>query len=272
LAGGLRRWLEHPLTRGLPLDDPRTTEQRRRIVREKPFLRRIYEDWYRMLARDVPSVRGAGAVEGAALELGSGAGFLSETGLIPGLVTSDVFPIAGVDRVIDARALPFIDGALRAILLTDVLHHISEPRRFLTEAARCVRPGGVITMIEPWVTPWSRLVYTRLHHEPFRPDAQAWEFPEAGPLSGANGALPWIMFRRDRALLERAFPAWRIARVRPFMPLRYLLSGGVSMRSLMPGWSHGFWRAAEGLMSPLARATAMFVHATLRRTDAPIGE
>ena len=39
----LKHWLEHPLTRGLDLDDPRTTHLRRRVLDEKRFLRRIYE-------------------------------------------------------------------------------------------------------------------------------------------------------------------------------------------------------------------------------------
>src|SRR5439155_19313772 len=126
------------------------------------------------------------------------------------------------------------DGSLRAIVMTDVFHHLPRSRDFFREATRIVRPGGVMAMIEPWVTPWSKLVYTRLHHEPFRPDATEWEFPSTGPLSGANGALPWIVFHRDRGVFQRDFPQWQIERVDPIMPLRYLLSGGVSMRSLVP--------------------------------------
>jgi SAM-dependent methyltransferase len=243
-------------------------------VREKPFLRRLYVDWYRALAAAVP--RPADEHD-MALELGSGGGFLAETGLIPALITSDVFPVPGVDRVIDARRLPMPDASLRAIVMVDVLHHIAEPRVFLREASRCVRPGGVMTMIEPWVTPWSRLVYTRLHHEPFRPDAASWEFPSTGALSGANGALPWILFARDREQFHREFPGWqgspaaedrgrsRPASIRPMMPLRYLISGGVSMRSLMPGWSYPLWSAIEGAAGPLLGLTAMFAHVTLRR-------
>lgn len=260
----LRARLEHPLTRGLALDDPATTALRRRIVREKPFLRRLYLDWYRALAHAVPRPVGE---HDMALELGSGGGFLAETGLIPGLITSDVMPVPGVDRVIDARRLPMPDASLRAIVMVDVLHHIAEPRIFLREASRCVRSGGVMTMIEPWVTPWSRLVYRCLHHEPFRPEAPSWEFPPAGALSGANGALPWILFARDRAKFHREFPGWRDGpeSIRPMMPVRYLLSGGVSMRSLMPGWSYPLWAAIEGAARPFRSLTAMFAHVTLRR-------
>jgi hypothetical protein len=57
-------------------------------------------------------------------------------------------------------------------------------------------------MIEPWVSTLSRPIYTRLHHEPFNPDAKDWSFPDTGPLSGANGALPWIIFQRDRHHFE----------------------------------------------------------------------
>jgi SAM-dependent methyltransferase len=259
--GGARAWLAHPLTRGMALDDPRTTALRREIVRSKPFLRRLYGDWYRALAAAVPPG------EGGVLELGSGAGFLAE--FVPGLITSDVFACPGVQRVVDARELPFAPGELRAILMTDVLHHVSEARRFFAGAARCVRPGGVVSMIEPWVTPWSRVVYRRLHHEPFRPEAAEWEFPASGPLSGANGALPWIIFERDRAVFEREFPHWRIAGIRPQMPLRYLLSGGVSMRSLLPGAAYGAARGVERLLSPLMRRLGMFAHVTLVRTGEP---
>ena len=233
------RLLALPATRGLDLDAPETTALRREIVRGKPFLRAIYEEWYGLLASNVPPP------PGDVLELGSGAGFLGE--FVPGLITSDVFPVPGVDRVVDARSLPFADGALRAIAMTNVLHHVPQVERFLAEAERCLRPGGRLVMIEPWNSAWARLVYRHLHHEPFQPGAADWGIPQSGPLSGANGALPWIVFHRDRARLQREFPALRVTEIRPMMPLRYLLSGGVSMRSLQPGWMHGPWRALERL-------------------------
>jgi len=94
-----------------------------------------------------------------------------------------------------------------------------------------------MVMIEPWVTSWSRLVYRHLHHEPFRPQATEWECPANGPLSGANGALPWMIFERDRDQFEREYLVWQVRLIKPLMPFRYLVSGGVSMRSLMPSWS-----------------------------------
>jgi hypothetical protein len=42
----LKEWLAHPLTRGLDINDPNVTHLRRRIIQEKPFLRKIYQEWY----------------------------------------------------------------------------------------------------------------------------------------------------------------------------------------------------------------------------------
>jgi SAM-dependent methyltransferase len=253
----LKAWLEHPLTRGIDIDDPATTWMRREIVRQKPFLRRIYEEWYTLLAAAVP------AAPAPAVELGAGAGFLEQ--YVPRLITSEIFRCPNITMVLDAQALPFADRSLRAIVMTDVLHHLPDVARFFAAAERCVQPGGVIAMIEPWVTPWARRVYTNLHHEPFLPEAASWTFPPTGPLSGANGAMPWIVFHRDRSRFEREFPGWAIETIRPLMPFRYLVSGGVSLRSLMPGWTFGAWTALERSLTPWMDRWAMFAFIVLRR-------
>ncbi len=231
----LNKILGHPLTRGLSVDDPRTTLLRQSIIQDKAFLRALYEEWYERII-------GALSNKNDVLELGSGAGFFQF--VLPEVITSEVFETPGVKLIADACALPLPDHSLDAIVMTDVFHHIPDVGRFFLEATRCVRPGGKIVMIEPWRTPWSEWVYTHLHSEPFYPDS-GWEIPSAGPLSGANGALPWIVFQRDRALFEAQYPQWRLKNIEPMMPFSYLLSGGVSMRNLLPGWMYRPIRVLE---------------------------
>ncbi len=243
--------------RGLDLDDPRTTLRRREVIRSRGFLRAVYREWYSLLAAELPPV------DGPVLELGSGAGFLAE--FVPGLVTSEVLPVPGVRTWMSAGALPFRAGTLRAILMTNVLHHLPDVRSFLREAARSLRAGGVAAAVEPWLTPWSRFVYTRLHHEPFDDRARSWDLPSSRPLSGANGALPWIVFKRDRAVFEEGFPSLRIRSLRPLMPFAYLLSGGFTAPGLLPGWAFRPWRRLETTFRPLERRLAMFALIVLER-------
>ena len=254
----IRSWLQHPLTREIDVDNPQTTALRRRIIHEKRFLYRIYLEWYQSIVQELPP--GTDPV----LELGSGAGFLEM--FIPGLITSEVLRASNVRVVLDARALPFSECSLRAIVMTDVLHHIPDVHSFFVEAARCVQPGGKIIMVEPWHTRWSRLIYQSLHHEPFLPEQQGWELPFGGPLSAANGALPWIIFCRDRAIFESKYPEWHIKPIRVWMPLRYLLSGGVSMRVGMPGWTFELSKQIEDRIYP-PRKWGMFAGIVLLRSQ-----
>jgi SAM-dependent methyltransferase len=242
------------------LDDPRCTGLRRQILLEKGFLRRLYEEWCRSVAAALPEG------DGPVVELGSGAGFLQE--FVSGLVTSDVLQVPGISLVQDGHKLPFRTGTLRAIVMIDVLHHLCRPRDFFREAARCVRSGGAVVMIEPWVSVWSEFVYTRLHHEPFDSMADRWEFPPSGALSGANGAIPWMIFERDVTTFRKEFPQWRIERLVPGMPVSYLLSGGMSMRSLAPPWVFRPVRAMERLLEPIMHKLAMFAQIELQRTNA----
>jgi hypothetical protein len=250
----IARWFQEPLARDRDIDSPETTHLRRQIIRNKPFLRRIYEDWYRWMLASLP------AEPGHVLEIGSGAGFLKDH--LPGLLTSDIFYVPGLSLVLDACRIPLAPNSLRAIVMTNVLHHIPHPRAFFTAAAGCVRTGGAILMMEPWNTRWSTWIYSHLHHEPFSQDAVEWEFPASGPLSGANGALPWILFERDRERFAAEFPNWGLESVTPEMPFRYLLSGGMSYRSLLPEASYGMVRSLE---NKLGGRGAMFAGIVLRR-------
>ena len=256
----LRRWLAHPLTRDVPIDDPRTTFLRRRIIREKLFLQqdlcrngigRLPRPFRRRPGRFLNWVRAPVSCENR----------------FHALITSEVFCDCRTSTLCLTACLYLLRTVtLRAIVMVDVLHHIANVHEtFLREATRCVRNSGAIVMIEPWVTHWSRLIYGKLHHEPFDPAAKQWEFPSSGPLSGANGALPWIVFERDRAKFEREFPDWQIGQIELQMPFRYLVSGGISMRTLSPERMFNVWRKIEHCLQPWMRSIAMFARIQLIR-------
>jgi SAM-dependent methyltransferase len=255
-------WLGGPSSPG-SLDASLLTAARAGQLRSeaKRFLCLIYAEWADRLAERLPS--GPGGV----LEVGSGAGLLAER--VPGLIRSDVLHCPGLHLIMDARQLALESGSLRAIVLCNVLHHVPDVESFLHEAARCLRPGGALLMLEPWVTAWSSLVWRLVRHEPFEP-ASGWELEEGGdPLARANVALPWILFERDWARLQRQFPTLLLRSVQPLMPFRYLLSGGFSRRALAPAWSFAAFRRLEEMLSPWMDRLAMFAQIELLRVGSP---
>ena len=246
--GLINSLLAHPLTKTLSVDDPRTTEIRHEIIQSKPFLKAVYQDWYKLIILDLRDSKNV-------LEIGSGASFLKS--FIPSIFTSEVMEVKNVDLVADATQLPFPNGSLDAIVMTDVLHHIPCSKDFFSEAIRCLRSGGKILMIEPWPTIWSEFIYKNLHSEPFNKDGD-WTIPLAGPLSGANGALPWILFHRDLAQFKEYFPQLKISKVDLMMPFSYLLSGGVSIRFSAPGFLYKLARYFESKLNQ--QRWAMFAY------------
>jgi hypothetical protein len=73
------------------------------------------------------------------------------------------------------------------------------------------------------------------------------------------------VFTRDRKLLDIKFPELETETIGPMMPLRYLLSGGVSMRSLVPGALYGPWRALEKAASHWNDKLGMFALFCIRK-------
>jgi SAM-dependent methyltransferase len=229
------------------------------VIRNKPFLSRLYADFYEEIRLAMPAM-----VQGFVVELGAGAGFLKNH--LPQLISGDVLPSRFIDVCFDARNLPFKPNSLKGIVMLNVFHHIPSAELFLTDAQRCLKRGGVIVMIEPWITVWSYLIYKLLHHEATDISQRGWDFESSGPLSGANPALPWIVFQRDRFLFERIFSNLRIEAIRLHTPLRYLASGGLSYTATAPLSWYGPLVRLETRAQPLRRGFAMFATIILRRT------
>ena len=232
------------------LDDPRRTGHHRDIILSKPFLKKLYIEWYSVFKKECENLKNE-----TIIELGSGGGFLKE--IMPNVKTSDILELPGNDLTFDALNMPFENESVGAFLMVDVFHHVPDGFKFLKEMQRTLIPGGKIIMNEPWNSGWGRIIYKNFHHETFNPRGD-WTIPSSGPMSDANGALPWIVFERDIKKFVTHFPDLKVKIVKPHTPLRYLLSGGVSMRSLVPQNSFRLITAIEKLLSPITRWFSMF--------------
>ncbi len=198
------------------------------ILQRKPSLR----SWYREIYGKYENCMKRIPKKGKVVELGSGGGFAKE--VIPELVTTDILPYRNVDCVVDATYMPFETSSIRGLFLCNVFHHISDVHRFFQEATRCLVSGGRLLIVDQNVGWLSKPILKYIHREPFDEKAKEWTFMSTGPLSGANGALAWIVFQRDRATFHAQYPTLHFDRVEFHTPLRYWLSGGLTPFNLLP--------------------------------------
>ena len=241
------------------MTDTRLAE-RRAAWRDKAVLREIYEDYYRRIA--------AACVPGRSLEIGAGGGGL-ET-IADDVVTTDVLPAPWLDTVADAHALPFADASFANIAMLDVLHHLSAPRAFFGEAARILKPGGRLVMIEPAITPVSRIFYTWFHPEPVvmnaDPLAAAAPDPDSDPFD-ANQAVPTLLFLRQPDAFARAVPGLHLKMARLLSLFAYPMSGGFRPWSLIPRGAVAPMLRLEDRLSPaLGRLMAFRLFVVLERS------
>jgi SAM-dependent methyltransferase len=205
----------------------RRTEENRRQWQRKPVLRAIYNDLYRRMA--------AHCVPGRTLEVGGGSGNFKE--FAGDVVASDVAFAPWLDLVADAQLLPLAAQSLANIVMVDVVHHVERPRAFFGEAARVLRPGGRIVMVEPGITAASWPFYRFLHQESVRMDADplgdAVHAPARDAFDG-NQAIPTLLVGRHRRRFAELFPNLRLHRVEWISLFAYPLSGGFKRWSLIP--------------------------------------
>lgn len=262
----LRDALKEPAIRGLDPDSPAFTAAHRDVLRNKMLVRRLFGGFYRACRR--ADVRYFGDAPGVRIEIGSGSSFLKE--IYPDVLTSDIKLLPFVDLAARAEHLPFRDDSVRAIYGINVFHHLPEPRAFLREMTRVLRPGGGVVLIDPYYGLLARFLFTRLTAtEGFDVHAPRWENDGiGGPMSNANQALSYIVFTRDRQTFEREFPRLEVVLDRPHTHLLYLLSGGVNFRQLVPDWCGGPLVFAERALAPLDRLLALQHTIVLRKRSA----
>ncbi len=248
--------------------DARQTFDRHRAAWEaKGALRAVYLDYHRRLVSACP--------EGRILEIGGVSGLLADA--CGDTVSIDIVPTPWVDVAADAHVLPFANDSFDGIVMLDVLHRLERPAPFFAEAARVLRPGGRLAMIEPGITPASWLFYKLLQAGTVEMDADPFGPAEPDPAHGPkdpNRAVPTLLFKRQEhriAFFERC-PEFTVRTCAWLSLFAYPLSGGFQSWTLLPGAvAEPLLSIEDALMPFLGPLTAFRLFTVLEKKTAGRG-
>ena len=228
---------------------------------KKPVLRAIYSDLYQKIENVTCS--------GDTLEIGGGIGNLHVRA--GRLIKTDIQYSIGVDVVTDAQQLPFDNEVFSNIILFDVLHHLQCPLLFFAEARRVLKPGGRVIMVEPGITPVSKLLYKMGHEESVE---MGWDMNapcevdvDKNPYD-SNQAIPTILFKRDSKLFLETVKGFKINSSNWLSLFAYPLSGGFKSWSLLPSkWVHAVLRIEEKILPFLGGLMAFRLMVVLEKDE-----
>ena len=258
--------LQEPRLVGLDVDTSDVLELHRQVLAQKPVMRAVFGEFY---DRCIEIDRNYGSGDGLLIELGAGSSLFSQR--YPQVVGTDIKPHPHLSRVLDAQAMDLPDNSVRAFFAINCFHHLPDPRAFFGELDRVLVTGGTCVLIEPYHGPLAAAFYTRLFEtETFDPGQATWEDAHRNIMHGANQALSYIVFERDRALFESGWPTLEIVvRERLTNWPRYVLSGGLNFRQLVPNQAEPLLRTLERLLAPTSRWLALHHLVALRKRPMP---
>ncbi len=248
----LLKLIRHPFVDQVTdINSPTTYKIHRSIILSKPFMLAVYRKFYSYLFDALGDLRDKKIVE-------IGAGGFNANYFTDSIITTDLSMTEFTKEVQDAQCLSYKDNEIDGLIFIDVLHHIPKPKLFFSEALRCLKKSGKIVFIEPYYSPWGSLVYKNLHHEPWS-DTEDWDIPKTtgGRLSDANMKMPYNIFVRDLEKFKDLYPELEVTSIKKINFFYYLASGGLSYRSLLPGFMAPVVFFIEWLLSPLKHLLAM---------------
>jgi len=246
--------LRDPVLDGIDVDGIDRLNIHRTILEKKRMLRVLFVEFHHLF-RNLENRYLTG--NGIKVELGAGVSPMRDT--YPEVLATDIVAASHLDKIINAECMEFADSSVKVVYGQNCFHHFPHPELFFQELDRVLVPGGGAILLEPYYGFFASMVYKRLFQtEGFDKLEKSWETPMEGPMNGANQALSYIIFVRDRKLFESKFPDLEIVYEKTTGNyFKYLLSGGLNFRQLLPDVFTGLITVVEKLVSPFNKWIAL---------------
>ena len=245
----------------LEIDDTNRVDEIRYKINRKKSLKKFYIRSYKTLQKLTGNFQKTDTI----VEIGAGASFANQ--YCPNIILTDILPYKGIHKVIDATKMDFQSKSIHCFFLMNVLHHIPDAKKFFNECDRCLIDGGKIYIIDQYPSIIGKFILKYFHHEPFNEKSIEWSFQTTGPLSGANGALAWIIFFRDLKIFHQEFPQFDITHISIHTPFYYWLTGGLKNWNLIPFFFSNIIMKLDNLVSKIFPKIGCFMDIIIEKKE-----
>ncbi|MBU3612860.1 methyltransferase domain-containing protein [Polynucleobacter sp. MG-27-Goln-C1] len=225
-----------------------------KMLKKKRMLREVFDEFHHLFKQlNLKFLNG----HGLEIELGSGVSLMRDK--YPEVLATDIVNAPHLDRVLNAEKMDLEDCSVRVLYGQNCFHHFLHPDKFFGELERVLVPGGGFIMLDPYHGPFAQFLFKRLFKtEGFDKKFPSWETPLCAPMHGANQALSYIVFERDRVKFEQKYPSLKIVHKQTLGNyLKYLLSGGLNFRQILPDKLTGTVSFLEKILTPFQSVLAL---------------
>lgn len=247
---GFMEYLSEPSLKKFDVDGVERLELHGKVLESKQMLKEVFVEFHHSFHQLATRFL---KTDGLEVELGAGVAPMRET--YPTVLATDIVYGPHLDRELNAQDMALDDESVRAFYGQNCFHHFPEPDLFFKEINRTLKVGGGAILIEPYYGLFASALYKRLFKsEGFDKHYASWNTPATGPMNGANQALSYLIFIRDREEFTRKHPTLEIVHQEVCNNyLRYLISGGLNFRQLLPNACIPLIKAFEVILKPLNR-------------------
>lgn len=237
----------------------------KKILDGKKILKNCYNDFYKTML-SIEKKYLINKKVGVRIELGAGIGFIKK--FDKNIITSDVIKNKFTDKTIDANKIPYGNNKISTIFGIFCFHHFKDQHGFLKDLEKKLKPGGLCILIEPYYGFLASLAYKKIHKsEYFDPNEKLnHKINNKTAMENANQALSYIYFKKNKNKFDQNFPKLEILEEYIFSNyLRFIISGGLNFKKLIPEFLNIFVVIVEILISPLKKILGVHYLIVLRK-------